>query len=1385
MSVLTLSLLGPFAVTLDEQSLDTFPTVKVQALLAYLAIECDRAHRRESLMELLWPGMPLESAQVNLRQTLYRLRKTIPQVAGINGGTPVHLVLSDRQTVQINPDAAVHLDVNEFNTLLELDPAQAVKLYRGDFLADFYLVDSSEFESWAEGVRGELRRVALEALDQLTEEAIQAENHHQAQTYAWRQLEIDPLRESASRQLMRALANGGQRNAALAQYKVCLRRLLRELGLEPSPETTALYEQIQADALKATVVPPPVQVRPQGDIPVFLLTDIEDSTRLWDTHRQDMLPALLQHNAILEETITQHGGRILELRGDGVKAVFEGVNPLQCMIDIQHSLGAADWGEIGDLRIRIGLHGVPRVHKDFDYFIEDDHYYGPVLNHTARIMDAGHGGQILVSEQVHNAFSLPQGASWQDFGLHKVKSLDHPVQIYGLLHPDLPLQSFPPLRTERTQAQPKPQPERRPPIPHNLVPQLTPFIGRQEELAQLNSMLKDPDTRLITIVGPGGMGKTRLAIACAEIQIKVNLGGDGQFPDGVYFISLTDIDNPALIAAEIVKALNLPTNPGSMREREMATADQRLLIYLRRKKILLVLDNFEQLLDGAEILTEILQVAPDVHLVVTSRERLQLHAEQAFPIDGLNFPDWEAPEDPRGYAAMHLFLESAKRVQPDFELEQDDMVPLTRICRLLGGMPLGLELAASWVDLLSVKQIAKETQRGIDFLEVEFRDLPARHRSLRAICDSAWKRLGDNGQSFFAGLSVFRGGFNREAAQAVCGASIRTLAVLQSKSLIQYSPSNERYRMHPYLQRYAEEKLQASPAGESRTRDRHAGYYTALVETQTTAFESGTVEAAITRMDVDDANIKAAWEWAITQRNVLWIGQALQGLCHYFNVYSQKVEAIDLCQRVNHILLAKVSEPATGTRMKEEKNLIARVRARALTWQGFFGLYIDREHIPVGLHPSFISTQERDLASGIFNSSQQILDELKSQGEDVRAEEAQLHCYQALILRNYAEARRLLESSISLAGEVNDPFRLLDSLTWLGGRAIQNGNGEEAKSWLIQGLSAARLHKNQWYEVLFLVMLGWISRWSRHYETAIQYFEEAFVKAKAYGLYSMMKYSSRDLGNLMLFLGRLEAAKTKVHQALLFEEGTEIMTGTSARVTLGVIQWLAGEFDQAQGSMLTAMDTLKDYPYLATWYVYMSRIEFLLLTGQYEAAGEMIQRIDELARDDERRNYSFITRFTRICSWLPLVNGQYTHAKGFLLEAIATPVYGEEEITIWSQAFLALAERGLGNQDKGKEILKVTLSTAIEIQSYIPMVFILPMTLLFLADEDLTLASEIYQQVMRDPFLGKAQLFYDLVYRYLPDEITSVPVDTVETDPEHREALWAAARKVLAAWRST
>ncbi len=430
----------------DQQVIET-SNRKAFALLAYLAVE-QGFHNRSSLERLLWPDYSETRASANLRRTLWVLSQT-----------PIaELIEEDQEKIQLLTSQSLWIDVIRFQQdLAALDsepPARdrleaTVDLYQGDFLEDLPFPDTAEFESWVATRREELQAQVLDALDGLTTSYLEMEEHRAAQRAGWRALEIDRFRETAVRGLMLALDGDGQLTAALAQYE----NLRRSLKAEPSAETVRLYRQIQAEAA-ADASDGPLEKREEAErplaMPVFLFTDIENSTPRWDRHREAMLRALLQHNAILEEHIEMHGGRVEETRGDGVRAVFDAGRPLEAALEIQQAFRQADWGELDEIRIRVGLYGVSADWEGYDYFREDGTVFGPALNYAARVMDAAWGGQILVSKSVSDVLQLPDNASWQDFGLHDLKGCEEPVHILGLQHPDLPHKQFPPIRTLTT-----------------------------------------------------------------------------------------------------------------------------------------------------------------------------------------------------------------------------------------------------------------------------------------------------------------------------------------------------------------------------------------------------------------------------------------------------------------------------------------------------------------------------------------------------------------------------------------------------------------------------------------------------------------------------------------------------------------------------------------------------------------------------------------------------------------------------------------------------------------------------------------------------------------------------------------------------------------------
>ncbi len=380
--------------------------------------------------------------------------------------------------------------------------------------------------------------------------------------------------------------------------------------------------------------------------------------------------------------------------------------------------------------------------------------------------------------------------------------------------------------------------------PNNLPNQPTAFVGRTDDLNALQHLLESGSS-LITLLGPGGMGKTRLGLACAERQLS-------HYPDGVYFVPLAPIDDPAHIVPTIAEEIDF----------SFGSADARadLLNYLREKHMLLVLDNFEHLTAGADIVSDMLQAAPDVQILVTSRERLRLRGEQIYEVRGMHLPesvDVTATEM-NEFPAVQLFVQSAKRVQPDFDIDDDTTgQQVAEIIGQVDGLPLGIELAAAWLEMLPLDEIVREIENSLDFLETDLRDVPERHRSIRAVFEYSWNMLDEAERETFLQLSVFRGGFEREAAQQVAGASLRGLTTLVNKSLLQRTPEG-RYSVHKLLRQYAEERFLTHEA-RPNTVQAHSEYYVRFLEKLRPVLNTHREKRALDAIDVELDNVRLAW----------------------------------------------------------------------------------------------------------------------------------------------------------------------------------------------------------------------------------------------------------------------------------------------------------------------------------------------------------------------------------------------------------------------------------------------------------------------------------------------------------------------------------------------
>jgi len=1399
MSVLSLSLLGPFQATLDGQPLDAFRTSKVQALLVYLATEDavaateTIAHRREALIQLLWPGLPRKSGLVNLRQTLYQLRRAVPELTTRDAAEAVPFLLSDRYTVQINPAADLRLDVRRFHHLLRQHPTpdrltEAVALYRGDFLCDVTLPDSGEFENWAAGRRAAFQRQVLDALDTLMGHHIQVGNHDQAQTHAWQALEIDDLRESAYRGLMTALAAEGKRTAALAQYQICQKRLRAELGVAPSAETTALYQRIQSDALRDTRTRQPPPVAPRQGMPVFLLTDIEGSTPLWETHREAMLPALLDHNRMLEEHVARHGGRILELRGDGVKAVFEGADPLPCALAIQRAFGRHDWGAVGEVRIRIGLHGEPPDEEGKAYFLVGDQYYGPALHHAARIMDAGHGGQILVSESVRNTFPLPPGSTWQDLGEHPLRGVEDPQRIFGLLHPDMPLQAFPPLRTSSAHPELPGTPSGRRPPPSLPTP-ATPLVGRESELADLEALIANPDVRLITIVGPGGVGKTRLAVACAERELQTERRGAdaaggrppsaaSSFPNGVVFLSLAALSEVDQIVPSLADALNFRLGESDRQTRapereDFRTPRELVLDYLREKRMLLIMDNFEHLLSpatggeptgqsGADLVADILQTAPEVQILATSRERLQLHEEQVYPLAGLAFPSWERPDDTADYTAARLFLASARRVQPGFELAGDDLTHLARICRLLEGMPLALELAAGWVDVLSLADIAVEIQRGLDVLETDWRDVPRRHRSMRAAFDASWQGLSEAEQGIFAQLCVFRGGFTRHAARKVAGADLRSLSKLGNKSLVEFNHARGRYTLHALLRQYGAERLAASPRLEAEAADRHSDHYCSAMQAWEADLKSARQLPALAEVETDIENVRTAWAWAAARGHAAQLDRALDGLVHYYRLRVDYEEIRAICQQAARALTDG------GRTLSDDAR---RVLCRIMVSQAEFDVELGH----------------RENAERLLDRSLELLDDLALTDLDIRRERALILTLQASFAHpDFERCRELLEQSITLWQALGDQWHVATGLLWTSIMVSRSANPDAARSMYRRGLAMFQALGDRILMARTLLNLGWFARRLGDYDEAERRFKECLALCEGQGEHMGVASSLEDLGYMALFRGHFEAGAEYLERSLaLFRERGHRYEELHVVSNLGAALWLSGDFVRAEARVAEAealVERVSSPFYEALVATFRGKLD-MYVGGYADACSEAHKA---LVTGLKMHNPYLVGRSHGILGWIALAEQRYAEAERRLTESLeAWREQNDQEYQAWALAGLGATAQALKRPAEARRTLLAALEIVTDIRAFIPLLHLIPVIPALLIEEDAPSlkerAVELAALAESNPFIAKGRLFEDIAGRGFTAACVALTPKALAAAQARGQALdwWVAADDLL------
>jgi predicted ATPase/class 3 adenylate cyclase len=842
----------------------------------------------------------------------------------------------------------------------------------------------------------------------------------------------------------------------------------------------------------------------------FLATDIQGSTELWEKHRAAMASALARHDQLLKTAIGDHGGRIFKNVGDGLFAVFEAAPPaVAAALNAQRTLLAAEWPTPEAIRVRMALHTGQAEPSGGDYL-------GPPVNRVARILAAGHGGQVLLSQTTERlaADSLPDGAALRDLGKRALKDLTEPERIFQLVAADLPGE-FPPLRTLDAR-------------PNNLPAQITPLIGREQEIAEIRTLLHDRGVRLVTLLGSGGTGKTRLALQVAAEVID-------DYKDGVWHVNLAPVEDPAILPGEILEVLGV-----KLEGNELALAT--LEAHLKPRELLLVLDNFEQLVEAAPLLAKFLHAAAQLNVLVTSQAALRIQGEHEYPLAPLPLPHpgQDDPDRLAGNEAVALFVQRARSVQPSFTLNGENAAAVGALTRQLDGLPLAIELAAARIKLFSPVAMLARLERQFEFLTSSDRDRPGRHRTLRAALDWSYGLLAGDERKVFQRMSVFDGGFALEAAEAVLTTPEEELDVpsllesLIDKSLlraIQKSDGESRFERLRTIRAYAAEKLEQSGETE-RWRRRHAEHFADLAE-KVDFSRSFEPDARITleRIEHDAENLRAAMEWALGR-----------GEAH-------------LAVRLSHALPALWF---TGGHLEEGLRWVERIltspglddpldRAKALNLHGRL------DQVRGDNSPAVVARFEESLA--LFREGGHrpgIARALMNLG-NVKGRTG-----------SYGEARRLFEDSLEIYREIGDAFGISGALMNLGDASWNEGDRGRAAEFFEQARDSSLRGGADVSLAFALQYLGAMQLEAGDPDAAEALFLESQAVFRRMGARPGQAWSHHALARVAEARGDLERARELYCHALETQRELGYAVGMAeSLVGIAGLDVAAGRFDHA------------------------------------------------------------------------------------------------------------------------------------------------------------------------------------------------------------------------------
>jgi predicted ATPase/class 3 adenylate cyclase len=892
---------------------------------------------------------------------------------------------------------------------------------------------------------------------------------------------------------------------------------------------------------------------PSGTV-TFLFSDIEGSTYWWEQHHDWMAWAFTRQESILRGAAAAHGGYVYKMIGDAFQIAFDTApEALAAATEAQRALQKENWGEFGPLRVRMALHtGVTEERQD--------DYVGPILNRLGRLLSVSHGGQILLTQATYDlaADVLPGEIALLDRGTHRLKDLIRPEHIYEATASDL-LSDFPALQTLDS-------------FPHNLPLQLTSFIGREKEILEVKrDLLGD---RFVTLTGPGGTGKTRLALQVAAELLEL-------FPDGAWLVELASISDPLLVPQTVAAVLGI-------RESSGRPIQGLLTDYLRNKEILLILDNCEHLLSSAAQLTAtILQACPNVCILVTSRESLDIPGEVPIRVPSLSIPNThQIPpiEKLIQYESVRLFVERAELIQPDFTLTQLNALPVAQICHRLDGIPLAIELAVARVKMMRVEQVAERLDDRFRLLTGGSRTALPRHQTLRALIDWSYDLLSESERTLMSRLSVFAGGWTLDAAEAVCAADdlsqydvLDLLTQLVNKSLVvpdRESGTEARYRLLETIRQYARERLVEAGGGD-KVRERHLEYYLDLSEQAEPHLRGPDQVSWLDRLEKEVDNLRAALEWAM-ETNVSAALRIASALFWFWHIRGRKTEGIDWLERA---LAEDKKSPVSdvfirGKAMNVAGSLLVMHGSPERAWE------VCEESL--ALHASLGSKGRSGVAHALWNLAQgaahhEDFDQAKAYSE------RSFELYQELgdrfgmaqnldnmgsyplVRSDYAKAKEIWEKDLALRKELGDKDGAAWILSCLGELAFWRGDHENAKTLYMESQSAFCEVGNKWAASMALSGQGSVALAQGDFEQAAQLYEEAMAFGQDMGDQNAIAGRRYDLARVAWSRGNYDLAGELYEETLVFVREQLKNKGAIAATLfeLGEVAWAKGDLDQA------------------------------------------------------------------------------------------------------------------------------------------------------------------------------------------------------------------------------